>query len=102
LKELDEKLRKNWDEYDAFTVTPPNPDNIPPAPVAPDAKEISAARKYLSDNKSKLAELKTKDDQSNYLNLLAKMQKRLTLLVSSNAGISDEQLAELKTLGLDV
>jgi hypothetical protein len=108
LKELDEKLRKNWGEYDAFTATSPNPDNvpeagdIPPAPVAPDAKKISAARKYLSDNKGKLAELKVQDDQSNYLNLLAKMQERLTLLVTSNAGISDEQLTELKTLGLDV
>ncbi|MDR2085879.1 MAG: hypothetical protein LBP72_01770 [Dysgonamonadaceae bacterium] len=101
LKELDEQLRRNWDEYDAFAVVPPAPPtgDTPPATV-PDAKEISAARKYLSDNKAKLAELRQQDDQSKYLALLDKMQQRLDLLLKANAGISDEQLAELTGLGL--
>jgi hypothetical protein len=116
LKELDEKIRRNWDEYDAFVIVPPvnpgneNPDKNPdtgetlpivPPVVVPDAKKISAARKYLSDNKSKLAELKSLDDQSKYLALLDKMQERLTLLIVAKAGISDEQLKELSELGLN-
>jgi hypothetical protein len=105
LKELDEKLRTNWDEYDAFVIVAEEKrneekqDENPPATL-PDIKEISAARKYLSDNKAKLAELRTEKDQSKYLELLEKMQKRLDLLLKCNAGISDEQLAELKGLGL--
>lgn len=99
LKELDEKLRKNWDGYDAYVPgkdgdTPP----APPADTVPDAKRISAARKYLSDSKARLAELKALEDQSEYLLLLDRMQERLTLLVSCNAGISDGQPAELKAL----
>jgi hypothetical protein len=106
LKEMDEKLRKNWGQYDAFIIVPSNPEDaadgsIPPQDTVPDARKISAARKYLSNNKAKLAELKAQEDQSNYLKLLEKMQERLTFLISSNAGISDEQMAELKALGLD-
>jgi hypothetical protein len=101
LKELDEQLRRNWDQYDAFVIAPQNPDGNPPDTALPDAKEISAARKYVSDNKTKLATLRAEEDQSKYLELLEKMQKRLDLLINSHAGISNEQLAELKNLGLD-
>jgi hypothetical protein len=110
LKELDEKLRQNWDEYDAYKILPaddepsapdgnPSSGNENPEPV--DVKKISAARKYLSDNKPKLTELKELEDQTKYGALLAKMQERLTVLIQTNAGISDEQLAELKALGLN-
>ena len=56
----------------------------------------------MSDNKTKLAELKALEDQSKYLALLSKMQERLTLLIDAKAGVSDEQLEELKALGLNV
>jgi hypothetical protein len=114
LKELDENLRKNWDEYDGFVIAPEGPagetpennpgvtpENNPPAVIS-DIKEISAARKYLSDNKTRLAALRIQEDQSEYLALLEKMQKRLALLIKAGAGVSEGQLAELKELGLDV
>jgi hypothetical protein len=106
LKELDETIRANWDKYDKFIIKPVDPDPSSGDPgsgeqLPVDAKKISAARKYLSDNKPKLADLKALEDQSKYLALLAKMQERLTFLIESKAGISDEQLAEWKGLGLD-
>lgn len=126
LKELDTQLRKNWDEYDAFVIPPANPiipgtdpagaGDLPPedkkelpeniTPVATitepviDAKKIGAARKYLSDNKTKLKELKALEDQTKYQVLLTKMQERLDLLIQANAGVSEEYLNELKELGL--
>jgi hypothetical protein len=101
LKELDGKLQKNWDEYDAFVTGTEQGETPAGNPPAVDAKEISAARKYLSDSKSKLAELRAQEDQSHYLALLEKAQKRLDFLLGANAGISAEQLSELKALGLD-
>ncbi|GHU77531.1 hypothetical protein FACS189414_4770 [Bacteroidia bacterium] len=112
LIKLDKELRKNWDEYDAYVIptlppveTPPvnTPAVETPLMVAQaSAKEISAARKYISDNKAKLAELRDQEDQEKYQALLAKVQTRLDLLLKSEAGISEEQLNELKALGLDV
>ncbi|MDR1981342.1 MAG: hypothetical protein LBQ39_06975 [Tannerellaceae bacterium] len=117
---LDKKLRENWDAYDAYVI-PVAPPVVPPSaspatppaalpatppaapsqdsPAAPTSKEINAARKYISDNKAKLAELKAGDDQAKYEALLAKVQTRLDLIIKSNAGISEEQLNELIVLG---
>ncbi|MDR2913418.1 MAG: hypothetical protein LBV74_01050 [Tannerella sp.] len=116
LKKLDSKVRENWDAYDAFIIPPVNSDEqqgndgeaaqineeeaSPSAPV--DAKKISAARKYLSDNKPKLATLKAQEDQTAYIALRDKMQERLSLLIQADAGISEEYLAELKAIGVDV
>jgi hypothetical protein len=115
LKELDEQVRTNWDKYDAFVIVPDNSGNDDDnentkggAPtgsentpvITVDGKKISAARKYLSDNKSKLAELQEQEDKSKYLALLPKMQERLELLIAAGAGISPEYLEELKRLGL--
>jgi hypothetical protein len=108
LKELDETIRENWDAYDAFVFVPAvnSSDDAgnenPPSPVSVDVKKISAARKYLSDNKPKLAELRAQEDQSKYLALLPKMQERLDLLIDADAGVSEEQLGELKELGLRI
>jgi hypothetical protein len=101
LKELDDRLRKNWDEYDNFSAAPAGAAVATPSPVVLNTKKISAARKYLSDNKATLSELKAQADQSKYLNLLSKMQERLALIISSGAGISEGQLSELKALGLE-
>ncbi|GAP73069.1 hypothetical protein SAMD00024442_6_24 [Candidatus Symbiothrix dinenymphae] len=109
LTKLDETVRKNWDEYDAFVpgLQPDAPAVPAPsdAPTPASAKEISAARKYLSDNKKKLQGMtvgeEDEESKQQYAALLADMQTRLDLLIGSNAGISDRQLAELKALGLD-
>ena len=70
--------------------------------IAPDAKQISAARKFISLQKGNLAKFKSLEDQSKYLELLTKMQERLTLLIDAKAGVSDAQMEELKALGLNV
>jgi hypothetical protein len=131
LKALDEKLRANWDAYDAFVLPPAENENsgtgtgeTPTAGITPtepsaenekmdntvanndpeltvDAKEISAARKYLSDNKTKLKEMKDSGDRTKYPALLVKMQERLDLLIHVNAGVSEDYIKELKELGLN-
>jgi hypothetical protein len=128
LKELvamDKKLRDNWDvydNYDAASATTPEPtptmeistaQAVPePTPAEdssvnetqdtthhPDVKEINAARKYLSENKTKLLLLKSGEETEKYQALLKKVQSRLDLLLDSNAGISEDQLNELIALG---
>lgn len=107
LLELDKQHRANWDAYDAFVFEQkdPEPKQEDPAPedrivteTIADPKLVSAARKYLSTNKAKVAALEGEAKQE----LLAKMQERYSYLVATNSGISDEQKAEFKTLGLNV
>ncbi|MDR0685961.1 MAG: hypothetical protein LBF79_00660 [Dysgonamonadaceae bacterium] len=95
LKNDDTQLRKNWETYDRYV--PGSPSEANKEAVGID-KLISAARKYLSINKQRLKTLTGDDKQS----LLIKMQDRLDLLIRYNAGISSEQIEELKTLGLTV
>lgn len=123
LKELDAKIRQNWDSYDEFVLpaapivppvvekTEPSAKEEPPTVVdansenpetpAVEAKTINAARKYLSDNKGKLRDLKAQEDPAKYRALLVKMQERLDLLLRANAGVTDDYLKELKDLGLN-
>ncbi len=102
LVDLDKQLRENWDAYDSFVSPAPGTaqTTLPTIETTMDPKAISAARKYLSDNKQKLTELKALEDQSKYLALLTKMQNRLSMLIAVNAGVSEEYLNELKDLGL--
>ena len=119
LKELDETLRNNWEIYDTHIIlspvveTPPVIEtpvveappvvDVPPIVEAPpvDMKKISAARKYLSDNKTKLKDLKESEDNAKYQALLVKMQERLNLLIDAKAGVSEDYINELKELGLN-
>ena len=65
------------------------------------AKKVNAARKYLSDNKKKLADLKNTDEKK-YSVLLMKVQERYEYLVSSGNTVEADQVAELVNLGLVV
>lgn len=65
------------------------------------SKKVNAARKYISDNKKKLAELK-KADENKYAALLAKVQERYDYLISAGNAVDAEQVAELVALGLVV
>lgn len=96
---LDKKTRENWDAYDGYSaasVPPPDPiapreatgakegegESVPAGKNA-DFNEISAARKYLSNNKAKLAELKgLPQEREKYEALLGKVQARLDLLLA--------------------
>lgn len=105
LDECDKKYRANMQVYDAFVVgsSDADTDNGKKAEDNPAdiAKKVNAARKYLSDNKKKLADLKTTDEKK-YSVLLMKVQERYEYLVSSGNTVEAEQVAELVNLGLIV
>lgn len=103
LEEMDRKYRANMKAYDAYT---PGMEIASGQPAESDdpatiAKRVGAARKYLSDNKKKLAELKI-SDENEYVTLLAKVQERYDYLVSTGNAVDAEQVSELAALGVKV
>lgn len=103
--ELDDVVVKNWEMYDAY-----KPENETNADVDKevtnttqliDAKRISANRKYISDNKEKLAKLLA-EQSPKAEELREKIQLRVSELLTAGAGISDDQLSELAKLGINV
>lgn len=103
LLDLDTQLRGNWHYYDSYVIGTPvvkketNFENEK-VPETANPKKVSAARKYLSDNKKKISTLESPEREE----LIAKMQTRLDYLISSEAGISDTQMNEFKEIGLNV
>ncbi|WP_419033913.1 hypothetical protein [Dysgonomonas gadei] len=102
---LDSKVRANWKLYDnAKVITEKaSTETGNPASTTPvlDVKGISAARKYLSSNKKKLATLKGVDEDR-YKELLAEMQRRYDALIASGQALDEKQVAELKEAGIVV
>lgn len=109
LKQLDEndkKYRSNMQAYDEYVPGKENENtgtgnpeqNDDPATVT---KKVNAARKYLSDNKKKLADYKTSNEDK-YRELLAKVQERYDYLVSTGNTVDAAQVNELVELGLVV
>lgn len=105
LDESDKRYRANMQAYDACVIGDPNPEIKEIKKVEDDpatiAKKVNAARKYLSDNKKKLADLKT-TDETKYGALLAKVQERYEYLIGSGNTVEAEQVTELVSLGLIV
>lgn len=104
LKELDDKYCNNmklYDGYDANTSQPYDGDDFEDTVTDPAeiAKKVSAARKYLSVNKTKLSDLKDNDTAA-YTALLAKVQERYDYLVSSGNVVDEAQTNELVSLGV--
>lgn len=102
LDELDKKYRQNMDVYDHYVIGQ-NPDD-PPAKASDDdpkvlINKINASRKYLSENKAKLAELKDSDPDK-YTKLLAKVQERYDFLMAQGQNLEAEQTAALQALGV--
>lgn len=96
LVSLDEQYRANWAEYDSWqpsgaTEEEPKKNDSPAT-----AKKISAARKYLSINRQKLADLTGEEHEI----LLAKMQRRVDLILSAGESFDPTYQAELAELGL--
>lgn len=97
LVSLDEQYRENWAEYDSWQPSddteeePKNPQDSPAT-----AKQISAARKYLSLNRPKLADL---TGEANDI-LREKMQRRVDLILSAGESFDPTYQAELAELGL--
>lgn len=113
LLDLDDQVASGWEKYDSFILPSIQKGNdvktgsvdftgAPATPIVPiDAKRISANRKYISDNKEKLAALIAANDPKAKA-LRDKIQVRVDELLKANAGVSDEQLSELAKLGINV
>lgn len=105
LDEADKQYRKNMAKYDGFVfdgaTTVDETKEMDPAEIA---KKVQAARKYISDNKKKLAELRESAEWPNekYGALLDKVQERFNYLIESGNSVSEDQVAELKELGIVV
>lgn len=62
---------------------------------------MGAARKYLSDNKKKLAELKD-TDAGKFTALLQKVQQRYDFLIATGNVVDETQAAELAAVGVTI
>lgn len=93
----DKEYRDNWNAYDTWSAVAAGSVTEPTATAQlPTAKELQAARKYLSSNKPKLAA--AEGDAANALR--EKMQQRVSLLLSAGQGFEPAYQSELEALGL--
>ena len=101
LLELDTKIRSNWKTYDGFDTEAKIEDIVETPKIPITAKQVSAARKYLSDNKAKQLAMVNSGDTEKASALLQKMQNRYWELKSNGETFDPGQLAELKALGIE-
>lgn len=104
LVEMDREYRANWNTYDTWaSVTngaacdaqgdqEPTADDA--AKVTPE--QVSAARKFLSIGRKRLAELSEEDAAA----LKAKMQQRVDLILAAGHGFAPDYRSDLEKLGL--
>ena len=96
---LDKEYRQNWNAYDTFgneAADPASETGEAEAQTTATPQQVNAARKYLSQNKKKVATLEGEAAET----LLAKMQQRVNLLLSAGQTFAKEQQEELAALGL--
>lgn len=105
LVDLDKEYRDNWNAYDTWSaaaagMAPDKPDEQPATPVSctrtVTPQEVSAARKYLSSNRQKLADSEGEEADA----LRHKMQQRVDLLLAGAQGFDPGYQQELESLGL--
>jgi hypothetical protein len=107
---LSNEIRDAWDVYDnAIAVDAmqqvtdaedANKAPEAPKPIVLDAKRVSANRKYLSDNKAKLTELRNNNDLKKALELSMKMAQRYAEMIAAGETFAPEQVAEFTALGI--
>lgn len=114
LIKLDDILQANWKQYDEYVtgsapiLTADEKKTVTPGTM--DSKKVSAARKYLSTNKAKLAEmlkLVSEDTETSVTadkaeKLRAGMCERLKELIDAGESVAENQLAELKEIGVSI
>lgn len=96
LVELDKEYRSNWNAYDAWSADDAANADTSAHHQAPTPNQLQAARKYLSENKPKLAEAEGEAAKT----LRDKMQQRVCLLISAGQSFDPTYKAELEALGL--
>jgi len=103
LLELDKQLRTNWDEYDNFDPNAPvivaDTKNPVPGELL-SASRVSANRKFLSINKETVSKLIADGNPDKAKLILDKMQDRYNECILGGVSFSDDQLADLKEIGL--
>ena len=104
LVEMDREYRENWNSYDTWSAVSngidcdaqsgeePTPDDA--VKVSPE--QVSAARKFLSIGRKRLAELSEEDAAA----LKEKMQQRVDLILSAGHGFAPDYRSDLEKLGL--
>lgn len=112
LDEADKAYREALASYDAFDVkekkcnksADDNAENATDESVdgVELARKIGNARKYISDNKSKLAAFIEDGNDVKAEVLRAKIVERMKIIQQAGAPISDDQLAELSELGINL
>ena len=99
LAEMDREYRDNWNTYDAFDAANYVAHGEQALNVGASPKEVSAARKFISGNKQKLAVLKETEPEQ-YEELREKMQARVDLLIKSGLWFKQGFIEELAGLGI--
>lgn len=96
LRGLDVRYRQNWETYDAFRFEAPTGESPAPNP----AKEVAAARKFISTNKPRLAAALEASDDETATALREEMQQRIALILRADGGFAPKFRTELEELGL--
>jgi len=92
--DLDDKIRDNWIEIDAFV---PTLDGSATDAPAIDHKRIGANRKFISTNLKKLPE---QQDPVKAAKIVAELQKRYTELKAAGETVAAETIEELTKAGV--
>ncbi len=94
--DLDDQIRDNWAEIDAWVKEPTSTSSVGDAPVI-DYKRILANRKYISTNLKKLPE---QTDPVKSAQVVAELQKRFDEIKASGEAVSSETIEELTKAGV--
>lgn len=94
--DLDDMIRDNWIEIDAWVIEPTSTGSVGDAPVI-DHKRIQSNRKYISTNLKKLPEQK---DLVKIAKIAAELQLRYDELKAAKETVSQETIDELIKVGV--
>lgn len=100
LAEMDREYRENWNAYDTFDAATAAVQGVAAAMQGASPKEVSAARRFISGNKTKLSVLKETEPLL-YEELRDKMQERVDLLIRSGLWFKQAFIEELTALGVN-
>lgn len=105
LKEVDDTFRKNWQAYDAAEPLKEGEEDAseengeepePGEDVPPTAKDVAAARKYISSNLKVIESL----EGEKRTNLLAAVQERVELVIRSGGSFKPDFRDKLISIGV--
>ena len=104
LVEMDREYRENWNTYDTWSAVSNGTaidDKSSEEATSDDAvkvspEQVSAARKFLSIGRKRLAELSEEDAAA----LKEKMQQRVDLILAAGHGFAPAYRSDLEKLGL--